>query len=532
MYNGGIWATRTTELTEEKLFMDGKILVEELLAYAKVHLSLDPLDTPWLRNRLLAALRLDGATAAEADTAHVAALDVPDTLTEKLRTYARERDLCEEGYEAIFATEVMGLMTPPPSAINALFEKKKQTEGLDAAIAWFYSLCIHNDYIQKTAISRNREWEYRDGDNTLEITINLSKPEKSNKEIAKLLTAPKQTEKYPACALCQENEGYEGTLTHPARGNLRTLSLTMGGEDWFMQYSPYAYYREHCIAISRAHTPMKVDATTPAKLLDFVDAFPQYFIGSNAALPIVGGSILNHEHYQGGGTLLPMQKAPVEKTYVLPAYPTVKLGRLSWYNSALRLESSDRAALLAVAVRVIEAWRDFSAPEIGIHAKSGDVPHNTLSPIARRVGDVYIMDMILRNNRTSEEYPDGIYHAHPEYHNIKKEGIGLIEAMGRFILPGRLKTQLADVAAILSGETPYDAAALRAEDHPLAVHADMIASLVAEHGTALAPAEAERAVRDRVNRVCAAILDNTAVFKRDERGLAAFDRFISLVENA
>ena len=508
--------------------MDGKILTEELLAYAKAHLALDPLDEPWLRNRILAALGLNGATSAAVDTAYVTELAVPDVLTEKLRAYAEENSLCEEGYEAIFATEVMGLLTPAPSAINALFAKKRDAEGLDAAIAWFYSLCIHNDYIQKTAISRNMEWEYPDGENTLEITINLSKPEKSNKEIAKLLTAPKQTEKYPACFLCQENEGYEGTLTHPARGNLRTLSLSMGGEDWFMQYSPYAYYREHCIAISREHTPMKVDATTPAKILDFVDFFPSYFIGSNAALPIVGGSILNHEHYQGGGTLLPMQKAPVEKYYEV-SDSRVTLGRLNWYNSALRLESTDRAALETVAVRVIESWRDFDAPEVGILSHSGDTPHNTLSPIARRIGDRYVIDMILRNNRTDETYPDGIYHAHPEYHNIKKEGIGLIEAMGRFILPGRLKTQLADVADILAGKVAYDAAAIAKEEHPLSVHAEMIASLVAKHGTALSLTEAETVVRDHVNRVCAAILDNTAVFKRDEAGLAAFDRFLTSV---
>lgn len=508
--------------------MDGKILTEELLAYARAHLALDPLDEPWLRNRILAMLHLDGATSAAVDTAYVETLDVPDVLTEKVRAYAAENALCEEGYEAIFATEVMGTLTPAPSAINALFAKKRDAEGLEAAVAWFYSLCIHNDYIQKTAISRNMEWEYRDGENTLEITINLSKPEKSNKEIAKLLTAPKQAEKYPACALCQENEGYEGTLTHPARGNLRTISLSMGSEDWFMQYSPYAYYREHCIAISRAHTPMKVDATTPDKLLDFVDFFPHYFIGSNAALPIVGGSILNHEHYQGGGTLLPMQKAPVEKEYAV-SDGRVTLGRLNWYNSALRLESEDRDALSAVAVRIIEAWRDFDAPEVGILSHSGDVPHNTLSPIARRVGDRYVLDMILRNNRTDETYPDGIYHAHPEYHNIKKEGIGLIEAMGRFILPGRLKLQLAGVADILSGKVPYDAAALADEGHPLHVHADMIGALTSRLGTALSPAAAEEAVRDHVNRVCAAILDNTAVFKRDAEGLAAFDRFVASV---
>ena len=508
--------------------MDGKILTEELLAYAAAHLSLDPLDAPWLRNRILAKLRLDGATSAVVDTAWVAELDVPDALTERVRDYAAEKGLCEEGYEAIFATEVMGLLTPPPSAINAMFHKRVETEGYEAAVAWFYALCIHNDYIQKTAISRNMEWEYRDGDVTLEITINLSKPEKSNKEIAKLLTAPKQTEKYPACFLCEGNEGYEGTLTHPARGTLRTLSLTLGGEPWFVQYSPYAYYREHCIAISRAHTPMKVDATTPDKLLDFVDAFPSYFMGSNAALPIVGGSILNHEHYQGGGTLLPMQKAPVEEYYPT-ADARVRLGRLSWYNSAIRLESEDRAALSAFAQRIILAWQGYSVPEVGIIARTGDVPHNTLSPIARRVGNTYVMDMIFRNNRTDETYPDGIYHAHPEHHNIKKEGIGLIEAMGRFILPGRLKTQLADVAAILSGAVAYDPAALADEAHPLHVHAEMVKTLVEKNGTAMTAEAAEAAVREFVNLTCAAILDNTAVFKRDEVGLAAFDAFLSRV---
>lgn len=508
--------------------MNGKHLAEELVAYAAAHLSLDPLDTPWLRNRILEKLGLDGATAEAVDTAWVAELAVPDALCERVREYALAEGLCEEGYESIFASEVMGLLTPPPSVINALFEKKRAAEGFSSAVAWFYSLCIHNDYVQKTAIDRNMEWEYRDGDVTLEITVNLSKPEKSNKEIAKLLSAPKQTEKYPACPLCETNEGYAGTLSHPARGNLRTISLTMGGEPWFVQYSPYGYYREHCIAISRAHTPMKVDATTPRKLLDFVDAFPTYFMGSNAALPIVGGSILNHEHFQGGGVLLPMQKAPVEEYYPL-SDSRVRMGRLTWYNSALRLESEDREALAAVAERIILAWQGYSAPEVGVIAATGSTPHNTLSPIARREGKTYVMDMILRNNRTDDTYPDGIYHAHPEHHNIKKEGIGLIEAMGRFILPGRLKTQLAAIADILTGKTAYDEAALACEDHPLTVHAAMVKALVAQYGTALTEAAADAAVRDYVNRTCAAILDNTAVFKRDAAGRAAFDAFLRSV---
>lgn len=507
--------------------MDGKVLTEELLAYAHHHLGLLPLDRAWLRNRILAALGLDGATTAEVDTAWVAELEVPDRLTEALRAYAAERGLCCEGDEAIFATEVMGLMTPPPSRVNEEYRRLKREEGISAALGYLYSLSVHNDYIQKTAIAKNVEWEHKSAAGDLEITINLSKPEKSNKEIARLLSQPKQAEKYPACPLCHSNEGYRGTPAHPARANLRTVSLTMGGEPWFFQYSPYAYYREHCIAISYGHTPMRVDETTPDKLLDFVDEVPTYFMGSNAALPIVGGSILNHEHFQGGGARLPMQRAAAEHIYPTPDYPGVSLERVRWHNSVLRLRSRDRAALSALAARLIAAWREYSDPSVGIFAYSGTTPHNTLSPIARLEGGEYIMELILRNNRTSEEYPEGIYHAHPEHHNIKKEGIGLIEAMGRFILPGRLKTQLADVLDILTGAVAYEPAALSAPEHPLAVHADMVAALVRRFGTAMERSAAEKAVRTHVGEVCAAILSDTAVFKRDERGIAAFDRFVA-----
>ncbi len=507
--------------------MDGKILVEELLVYAERFLSAEPEDKNYLRNRLLAALRLTAAAEVTPDTAWVNALTVPDALTEKLRAYALEAGLCEDGYEAIFATEVMGLLTPAPSAINRRFRELREKEGVDKAVAWFYDLCIANDYIQKTAIARNLGWTYADGDNILEITINLSKPEKNNKDIAKLLKQTKK-EAYPACLLCGENEGYQGTLTHPARANLRTLSLTMGGEAWFVQYSPYAYYDEHCIAISRSHSPMKVDATTPDKLLDFVDAFPSYFIGSNAALPIVGGSILNHEHYQGGGYRMPMHRAPIAKAYKTKKYPGVSLGRLDWYNSALRLESTDRRALAALTADIIEAWATYDNPACGIFSHTGDTPHNTLSPIARREGDRYIMDIILRNNRTDETYPDGIFHAHPEYHNIKREGIGLIEAMGRFILPGRLKTQVAEIAELLAGKTPYDPAAIADPSHPLSLHASMIAALMAEQKAPLTLEAATARLTDHINRVCASILDNTAVFKRDDTGLAGFTDFISL----
>ncbi len=505
--------------------MNGKILVEELLAYAKSHLSPDGLDIPYLKNRLLCALSEEAPMANAPDTSWAEGLTLPDPLIEKLKAHALEGGLCEEGEEEIFATEIMGLLTPPPSAINRIYHTLLAEKGFAEAIAWFYNLCIYNDYIKKTAIGRNIEWEYLDGETALEVTINLSKPEKNNKDIAKLLTKKKSDEKYPACLLCGENEGYRGTLSHPARANLRTLSLSMGGEDWFVQYSPYAYYREHCIAISRAHTPMKVDAKTAEKLLDFVDAFPTYFIGSNAALPIVGGSILNHEHFQGGGTRLPMQKAPIEHMYDCPI-KGVTVGRVRWYNSALRIEGADRATLSALAARIVEAWRVYENPSLGLLSHTGEVPHNTLAPIARREGDCYVIDFILRNNRTDEVYPDGIFHAHPEYHNIKREGIGLIEAMGRFILPGRLKRELSEIEAYLTRQTPYEEQALSSEAHPLFLHREMIASLLAEYPTPLSAEEAKAAVIGRVNKVCAAILGNTAVFPRTEEGLRAFDAFI------
>ncbi len=500
-------------------------LAEELLTYAETFLSLDASDKVWLRNRLLAALGADAGEAA-LDCEAVKTLELPDSLTEKVKALALEEGLCEEGYEEIFATELMGLMTPPPSAVCRLFEEKKASEGLSSAVAWFYDLCIKNNYIQLTAIRRNIEWDYDDHGVPLEVTVNLSKPEKSNKDIAKLLSLPKASG-YPACQLCEENVGYRGTLRHPARANLRTLPLTLAGEEWFLQYSPYAYYREHCIAINRAHTPMKVDRTTPEKLLDFVDAFPMYFMGSNAALPIVGGSILNHEHFQGGGHLMPLQRAGVLSERAAKGEPSVTLCVTNWYNSAIRLLSRDRAALSRVAGNIIDGWREYSDPSVGILAKTNDTPHNTLSPIARKDGEVYIMDLILRNNRTDETYPDGIFHAHPEHHNIKSEGIGLIEAMGRFILPGRLKRQLSEIADLLSGAVPYDPAAIAEEGHSLYLHREMIARMMKEKKGTLTKEEADTLLRDHVNKTCAAILGNTAVFKKDAAGEAAFAAFLS-----
>ena len=503
--------------------MDGKLLTERLLAYARAHLHMQECDVDYMRNVLLSRLKTDSPYDGEADVSGIAEMDVPDALFAELKEYAFAAGLADEESAERFCADIFGILTPLPSVINADFERIRKSEGAQAACDDLYALCVKNGYIQKMAISRNLKWDYRDGSNTLEITVNLSKPEKNNKDIAKLLTAP-QTRKYPMCALCKENEGFEGTATHPPRQNIRTVKMSLGGEKWFMQYSPYAYYDEHCIAISENHTPMHSDGTTVAKLLDFVDLLPNYFIGSNAALPIVGGSILNHEHFQGGLHRMPMHRAGLRTQLKSREYPQLKAGILDWYNSGIRIEGKDRAAVAALAAKIIEEWKTFSCPECDILAETDGTPHNAVSPICQKEGDKYIFSLLLRNNRTDDRYPDGIFHVHPEYMNIKSEGIGLIEAMGLFILPGRLKRQLDAVEDILCGKAVYDRAALEDPANDLHIHRFMIEKLMAE-GMSAGKEEAHLRMQQYVGKVCAGILGNTAVFKNDENGRKGFKKF-------
>ena len=507
--------------------MDGKLLIEKLLAYAKAHLSLRGEDEVYMRNVLLPQFGFTEPYEGEADVSAEIAADVPDALAEELKAFAVEKGLCTEDFAERYVADVFGLLSPLPSEVNRSFKEINAEKGAQAACDYLYNISVKNGYVQKTAIARNLKWEYADGSNVLEITVNLSKPEKNNKDIAKLLTAP-QGKKYPACALCKENEGFEGTATHPPRRNIRTVKMNIGGEKWFMQYSPYAYYDEHCIVINEKHVPMKVDEKTPDKLLDFVDTLPNYFIGSNASLPIIGGSILDHEHFQGGRHLMPMHRAKIGKEHVSREYPGLRIGVLDWYNSAIQCEGKDREAIAAFAAKVIAAWRNFDCPECDILSCTDDTPHNSLSPICRKEGNTYIFTMILRNNRTNEEYPEGIFHVHPEYLNIKSEGIGLIEAMGLFILPPRLKRQLSAIEDILCGKAKYDSAALSDPANDLRIHRGMIQKLVGE-GKAKDKKEAAARVRGYVNKVCAGILDNTAVFKKDENGRKGFAKFMALL---
>ncbi len=506
--------------------VDGKILIEKLLRYAKNFMYLDPLDEIYFRNLLLREFKLSEPTENAGDLSYIDAMTRPDDIVKEIETYAVENGLIEDFKAGLYSTYIMGMLTPNPSKVNADFLKIKEEKGAQAACDYLFDLSIKNNYVQKTAIEKNVKWECQDGDNILEITINLSKPEKDNKQIAQLL---KQTKKsnYPACLLCKENTGFEGTLTHPARENIRTIELVLGGEKWFVQYSPYAYYDEHCIAISHNHVPMNVTDKTVTKLIDFVDFFPNYMIGSNASLPIVGGSILNHEHFQGGIHLMPMHKAKILHQLKCEKYDDVEIGIVDWYNSVVRMNSFNRAHVEEIAGKLVENWKTYTDESCGIFAETDGTMHNASSPIVRKLSDGrYSIDVIFRNNLTSEEYPDGIFHAHPEYHNIKKEGIGLIEAMGLFVLPGRLKKQLYMIAEILCGKEQYNEQELAKEDNYLNVHKDMIKYLVENYKPATFE-EAEKIVTERVNDVCKNILLNTAVFKKDEQGTNGFKKFLS-----
>lgn len=497
-----------------------QIIIEKLIAYAKEQLDMSELDAVYTRNLLLNRLKVASPLEEPIDTSFVRDLEVPDPLIEELRGILEKRGDADID---LLIVEIMGLLTPMPSAVSEkvlALEKERSGAGLD----YLHRLEIRNNYIQKTAIDRNIYFRKDYGDNFLEITINLSKPEKKNSDIAKLLT--KQTKiLYPKCLLCKENLGYQGRSDHPARGNIRIVPLTLSGERWFLQYSPYAYFDHHCIVINDQHQNMTISEATFRKLLEFVDIFPTFFVGSNADLPIVGGSILNHEHYQGGLHLLPVFYSKDRKVYYRNQEEKVSL--LHWFNTVIRIEGKSIDAVCAHADRIFRTWKDYDDASADILAYSGDVRHSTITPIARKIGDIYQLNLILRNNRCTEEYPDGIFHAHPEYHHIKQEGIGLIEAMGLFILPPRLKRQTGYIEEILTGR---DDAETYFEKYPdLDIHRKMIMELISRCGRGISAEEAHSAIQAYLAETCRSILCNTAVFKDDEKGRAALDRFMQKV---
>jgi len=506
--------------------------IEKLVAFALRQGLIEELDEADARNRLLDLFGLNGP--ADSGIPPEAALpDSPVPLLDPLLDAAVAKGLVPDDtltYRDLFDARIMGLLMPRPSETNRRFLELASERGVAAATDWFYKLSIDSNYIRMDRIEKNGYWKHRTPDGELEITVNLSKPEKDPKEIALLKSLPQSN--YPKCLLCKENVGYAGRPDHPARQNLRILPLTLRDESWFFQYSPYVYYNEHSIVFRGEHVPMKISPETFARLLDFVERFPHYFIGSNADLPIVGGSILNHDHFQAGRHVFPMETAPVGEWRRHAAEPGVKLGIVQWPMSVLRLRSADRRAMLNAAADILAKWRGYSdaaADVLAFSEKDGtQVEHNTITPIARFKDDgEYELDLVLRNNRTSAEHPDGIFHPHKELHHIKKENIGLIEVMGLAVLPGRLQQELGLIADILTGRTPYAETAIADAAHPLNKHADWIASLVDRYGTDGPEDSVLLLLQADVGDIFYRVLADAGVYKADDEGRAAFRRFLA-----
>ncbi|MBB6637849.1 UDP-glucose--hexose-1-phosphate uridylyltransferase [Cohnella thailandensis] len=505
--------------------------IRRLVDFALAKGMIEPLDEEYAVNSLLDLFKLAEPADLGASEASSGLPDGPMPILEPLLDAAFGLGLIPDNtttYRDLFDARIMGMLMPRPSETNAEFRRIAGEKGVKAATDWFYKLNIDSNYIRMDRIRKNGYWLHATEYGELEITINLSKPEKDPKEIALLKTLPQAN--YPKCLLCRENVGYAGRVDHPARQNIRILPVELQGAQWFFQYSPYVYYNEHSIILCGEHVPMKISAATFARLLDFVESFPHYFIGSNADLPIVGGSILNHDHFQGGRHVFPMEKAGIDRWRTHNVEGAVKAAVVRWPMSVVRLRSNDRAALLRVSGSILDAWRGYSDPSAEVNAFTGETPHNTITPIARMTdAGEYEMDLVLRNNRTSEEHPDGIFHPHKELHHIKKENIGLIEVMGLAVLPGRLQDELAQIAAILTGAAPYDAGELAKADHPLAKHAPWIAELAAAHGTALEESAAQEVLRSAVGDKFRAVLADAGVYKDSEAGQAAFGRFLQAV---
>ncbi len=489
--------------------------IGELLLYAEKHELIEKSDRVWAANRLLNALGLSDWE----EPAEVCERPLEEILGELL-DYAVEKGIIEDGVVSrdLFDTELMGRLTPRPSCVRKEFAAK-YAESPDKATDWYYRFSRDTDYIRTYRIAKDVKWVTETEYGALDITINLSKPEKDPKAIAAAKNAPQSG--YPKCQLCGENEGYAGRMNHPARQNHRIIPIKIDGRDWFFQYSPYVYYNEHCIALSGEHVPMKIDRSTFRKMLDFIGIFPHYFVGSNADLPIVGGSILSHDHFQGGRYTFAMERAPIEESLSFAGFEDVEAGIVRWPMSVIRIRCADDGRLVELADRILRAWRTYSDEKAFIFAETEGEPHNTITPIARMRDGKYELDLVLRNNITTPEYPLGFYHPHAELHHIKKENIGLIEVMGLAVLPARLKSELAALReAILEGED------LRA-DEMLEKHALWAEELKTRYE--FTAENAEPILREEVGKVFAKVLEHAGVYKCDAEGRAAFRRFTDSV---
>ncbi|HFI0158291.1 TPA: UDP-glucose--hexose-1-phosphate uridylyltransferase [Streptococcus suis] len=485
-------------------------LVDRFVEQVIANSSFEEMDALYLRNRVLALVG-DQVLTVQTDLEDLIELK-DELLAHGVRT-GFVGELLEE--QDMIGACLMDLITPSPSQVNRDFWQTYQ-ENPEQAVAEFYALSKRNDYIKMDAIAKNIYYPVSTEYGDLEITINLSKPEKDPKSIAAATKA--EASNYPKCLLCMENEGYQGRINHPARANHRIIRLDLGKEKWGFQYSPYAYYNEHAIFLNQEHVPMVISPRTFEQLLDLLDLLPGYFVGSNSDLPISGGSILTHNHYQGGRHSFAMEKAPIEHQLVFGGFESVSAGIVKWPMSVIRLTSADKPSLLGLATKILEKWRSYSDASVQIKAETDGTPHHTITPIARKRGDLYELDLVLRDNQTSEEFPDGIYHPHPDVQHIKKENIGLIEVMGLAILPPRLKAELAEVKKYLLGQASQVAA----------YHQPWADRLKTEHPV-VTEETAEEVIRASVGQIFARVLEDAGVYKRTPEGQAAFMRFVEFV---
>ena len=488
--------------------------ISALIQYGLCKKLIEPCDRTYIANRIIDVMQLDEFQPLETRPLPL------EEILKGLVANAVERGVCSDDITSrdLFDTKLMGVLTPPPHEIRKLFGEL-YAKSPEAATDWFYRFSQDTDYIRRYRIQKDMRWMTATDYGTLDITVNLSKPEKDPKAIAAAKNAPHSG--YPKCQLCLENEGYAGRLNHPARQNHRVIPITIANSDWYLQYSPYVYYNEHCIVFNSQHVPMVIDRAAFSKLLDFVTLFPHYFVGSNADLPIVGGSILSHEHFQGGHYCFPMERAIVEKKLCFTGFDDVDAGIVKWPMSVIRLRCPNKDRLVELADKILNCWRNYTDEDAFIFARTNGTPHNTITPIARRRGADYELDLVLRNNITTKEHPLGVYHPHAELHHIKKENIGLIEVMGLAVLPARLKQELSELEeVILSDAEPTGA---------LEKHAAWVAELKKEHN--FTAENVSNILKIEVGKIFAQVLEHAGVYKRTPNGTSAFNRFIDFVNS-
>ncbi|MBO5337323.1 MAG: UDP-glucose--hexose-1-phosphate uridylyltransferase [Lachnospiraceae bacterium] len=493
--------------------------IRKLVSYG-VQTGLVPAeDVIYTTNRLLELFQLD--ELEDCDTNVTMREDELEDVLGAMMDYAYEKGIMSENsivYRDLFDTKIMSTLMPRPSEVIRRFHELYDNVSPEAATDYYYKLSRDSDYIRRYRICKDMKWVTSTKYGDLDITINLSKPEKDPKAIAAAKNAKQSG--YPKCLLCRENEGYAGRVNHPARQNHRIIPITINDSDWGFQYSPYVYYNEHCIVFNSQHVPMKIEHATFCKLFDFVKQFPHYFVGSNADLPIVGGSILSHDHFQGGHYDFAMAKAPVDRTFTVKGFEDVESGIVNWPMSVIRLSGTDTDRIIALADVILNNWREYTDEAAFVYAYTDNEPHNTITPIARKRDGKYELDLVLRNNITTEEHPLGVYHPHAKLHHIKKENIGLIEVMGLAVLPARLKAEIADLKeAILNGSD------LRANEE-LAKHADWVEEFKPKYDS-ISASNIDKIIEQEIGLVFMEVLEDAGVYKRNEEGQKAFDRFVA-----